>query len=103
MSDFDGDGFQLKGTTQIPSFGEPLVESIGVAGKFLAETIVVLLALGFLQQFLIALGDDLLQVAPRVLQGFHGEPRVRIGSHFETLDLGVEGCQRFEIHLGRRQ
>ena len=43
--------------------------------------------------------DDLLQVAPRVFQGVHGEPRVRVETHVEALDLLVELRQLVEIHF----
>lgn len=34
--------------------------------------------------------NDLLQVPPGLLQGFHGEPGVGVGGHAETLDLAVQ-------------
>ena len=85
----------------VPSFSEPLVESVGVTGKLLAEAVVVFLTLGFLQQLGIAFRNDLLQVAPSILKGFHGEPGVRVWSNFEALDLTIQGGKRFEIHLSR--
>ena len=79
------------------------MESVGVAGKLLAQAVVVLLTLGLLQQLGVAFRDDLLQVAPRVLQRLHGEPGVRIGAHLEALDVSIQRRQRLKVHLRRRQ
>lgn len=44
--------------------------------------------------------DDLLQVAPGLLQGLHGEPGVGVGGHAEALDLAVQLGQLVEVGLG---
>lgn len=66
------------------------MESIGVAGEFLSQAIVVFLALRFFQQFGVSFTNDLLQVAPSVLERLHSEPSVRIGPDFEALDFCIQ-------------
>lgn len=69
--------------------------------KLLAQLVVLLLAMRLLGQFAVTLLDDLLQIAPGVLERLHREPGVRIGSDVEALDLLVERGQCLEVGLGR--
>uniref|UniRef100_A0A2M4B367 Putative secreted protein n=1 Tax=Anopheles triannulatus TaxID=58253 RepID=A0A2M4B367_9DIPT len=79
------------------------MEQIGVLGKLLTQLVVLLLAVHFLRQLRITLLDDLLQVAPSVLERLHREPGVRVRSYFEALDLTIQGGQRLEVHLSGGQ
>lgn len=79
------------------------MEQVGVLGKLLAQLVVLLLPMDLLRQLGIALLDDLLQIAPRILQRLHREPGVRVRADVEALDLLVERGQRLEVDLGRRQ
>ena len=47
--------------------------------------------------------DDALQVAPRVVERLHGEPRVGVEADVEALDLLVELVQLVEVRLGDAQ
>lgn len=47
--------------------------------------------------------DDLLQVAPGVLERFHREPGVRVRADVEALDLLVKLCQLVEVLFGSAQ
>ncbi len=73
------------------------MEGICNASKVLSQLVVLLLPLQLLGQVHISFLDDLLQILPSVLKGFHCEPSVWIGSNVKGLDLLVQGSQGLEV------
>lgn len=71
-------------------------------GKVLAQLVVLLLTMRLLTQLHIALGNNLLQIMPSLLQRLHVKPGVGIGSNVETLNLLVELRQSLEVSFSRR-
>lgn len=115
----------------VPGLLQPLVESVGVLSELLPQLIVLLLPPLLLLQLQLSLLqthtvrhtaldmsltsgaiisnlwcadlDDLLQVAPGLLQGLHGEPGVGVGHHLVALDLLVQLGQLVEVGLSRAE
>uniref|UniRef100_A0A2M4D6C5 Putative secreted protein n=1 Tax=Anopheles darlingi TaxID=43151 RepID=A0A2M4D6C5_ANODA len=79
------------------------MEQVGVLGKLLTQLVVLLLTVHFLRQLGITLLDDLLQIAPSILERFHREPGVRIRTDFKALNLTIQGGQRLEVNLSGGQ
>lgn len=67
------------------------------------QLVVAFLASRFALQLVIALANNLLQVAPSVFQRFHGEPCVRVWSYSKLFDATIQVSQLAEILLGGRQ